>query len=101
MRRFVSYSFKLITQSNEVGALKSEIQNYKEIKKVKTKFGSKLAIFSNILHAYCRGWDWAVLLLDEWIPAQLAQYNEFIENGFENKALMRVTTTRCGYEWIE
>ena len=40
-------------------------------------------------------------MLDEWIQAQLAQYNEFIENGFKNKALVRVITTRQGYEWIE
>ena len=50
---------------------------------------------------YCRDWVWTLLLLVEWIQAQLAQYNKFIENGFENKALVRVTITRYGYEWIE
>ena len=48
----------------------------------------------------CRDWVQALLLLDEWIPAQLIQYNKFIENEFENKALVVITTTRHGYEWI-
>ena len=48
-----------------------------------------------------RDWVWALLLLDEWIQAQLAQYNEFIESVFKNRALVRVTTTRHCYEWIE
>ena len=47
------------------------------------------------------GLGWALLLLDEWIQAQLAQYNEFIENEFKNRALVRVTTIRHGYGWIE
>ena len=31
-----------------------------------------------------RDWVWAFLLLREWTQAQLAQYDEFVENGFKN-----------------
>ena len=31
-----------------------------------------------------RDWVWALLLLDEWTQAQLAQYNKFIKNEFKN-----------------
>ena len=34
--------------------------------------------------ANCKDWVRALLLLDEWTQAQLAQYNKFIENGFTN-----------------
>ena len=47
-----------------------------------------------------RDWVPALLLLNEWIPAQLIQYNKFIENEFENMALVVITSTRHGYEWI-
>ena len=33
---------------------------------------------------YCRDWIWALLLLREWTQAQLAQYNESVENRFKN-----------------
>ena len=48
-----------------------------------TKFFKELTKYKND----CRGWVWALLLLDEWTQAQLAQlaqYNEFIENEFKN-----------------
>ena len=43
----------------------------------------------------------ALLLLDERSQAQLAQYNKILENGFKNQVLVRMTTTRHDYEWIE
>ena len=56
---------------------------------------------AHFFNYFCKGWVQALLLLDEWISAQLAQYNEFIDNGFKNRALVRVATTRHGYGWIE
>ena len=45
-----------------------------------TNFFKELTKYKNV----CRGWVWALLLLDEWTQAQLAQYNEFVENAFKN-----------------
>ena len=36
------------------------------------------------IYIYCTDWVWALLLLDVWTQAQLAQYNKFIENEFKN-----------------
>ena len=36
------------------------------------------------LKHYCRDWVRALLLLSEMSQVQLAQYNEFLENGFKN-----------------
>ena len=53
------------------------------------------------IKCHCRDWVQVLLLLDEQTQAQLVQYNKFIENRFKNQVLVRVTTTRHDYEWIE
>ena len=53
------------------------------------------------IKCHCRDWVRTLLLLDKQTQAQLTQYNKFIENGFKNQVLVRVTTTRHDYEWIE
>ena len=47
---------------------------------------------TKLTNAYCKGGLWFLSPKDEWIKAQRAQYNEFVESGLKSWVSMDQTT---------
>ena len=59
--------------------LKQRVQSYGKLLNFISL--TKLLVWIYYTNYTCRDWVWTLFLWDEWIQAQQARYNKFVESG--------------------